>query len=126
MKAFEKKVMQVNNGSLPLQPIDEPKPELSISQIALKYIYEGKMITRQNGNDIAKEYGRKSGEALYQEYTHYINYGNRVGDANQWSMRKLKEQIKRIERVIELISPDKREQAEDELKILKDIEIKYR
>src|SRR5690606_32483357 len=65
------------NETLPPQQTEKPKPELTINQIALKYVYSEIQITRENGNKIAKEYGHNSGEKLFQRFTYYSSAANR-------------------------------------------------
>lgn len=103
------------------QQTKKPKPELKIDQIALKYAYVGLQITRENGNDIAKEYGHNSGEKLFQRFTYYSSSANRKGKPNLCTPKKLDNKIKLIESIIELLPTDKQERAKDEVLILKRI-----
>ncbi|WP_233897718.1 hypothetical protein [Tenacibaculum piscium] len=97
---------------------EEPqKIKLSIKQVALKYIYEGKHITRQNSNSIIKEYGHTSGDKLYNEYTRYSSKTNRTGNEN--TQKKLENKIKLIESVIPLLSIDNQEKPKKEITDLK-------
>jgi hypothetical protein len=107
--------------TLPPQPIVKHKPELKIDQIALKYAYEGLQITRENGNEIAKEYRHNSGEKLFQRFTYYSSSANRKGKPNLCTPKKLDNKIKLIESIIELLPTDKQERATDEVSILKKI-----
>jgi hypothetical protein len=118
-KAFQK--TQTNIKQSPPQPIVKPKPELKIDQIALKYAYEGLQITRENGNNIAKEYGHNSGEKLFQRFTYFSSLANRKGKPNLCTPKKLDNKIKLIESIIELLPTDKQERAKDEVSILKKI-----
>jgi len=112
---------QSNIEALPPQPIVKQKPELKIDQIALKYAYEGLQVTRENGNDIAKEYGHNSGEKLFQRFTYFSSSANRKGKPNLCTPKKLDNKIKLIESIIELLPIDKQERAKDEVSILKKI-----
>ncbi|WCM42696.1 hypothetical protein MG290_03180 [Flavobacterium sp. CBA20B-1] len=103
------------------QPIVKQKPELKIDQIALKYAYEGLQITRENGNEIAKEYGHNSGEKLFQRFTYFSSSANRKGKPNLCTPKKLDNKIRLIESIIELLPTDKQERAKDEVSILKKI-----
>ncbi|SOS49090.1 hypothetical protein TNO021_430098 [Tenacibaculum dicentrarchi] len=101
-----------------IQTKKEPqKIKLSIKQVALKYIYEGKHITRQNSNSIIKEYGHTSGDKLYNEYTRYSSKTNRI--ANEETEQKLKNKIKLIESVISLLSIENQEKPKKEITDLK-------
>jgi hypothetical protein len=97
------------------------KTELSIKQIALKYVYEYSQITRENGNKIAKEYGHNSGEKLFQQFTYFSSLANRKGLPNPCTAKKLDNKIKLLESVIEILSIDKQNQVKDEVSILKKI-----
>jgi len=94
---------------------------LTINQIALKYVYEGLQITRENSKKIAKQYGHNSGEKLFQRFTYYTSSANRKGKPTPCTPKKLDNKIKLIERVIEILPIDKQERAKDEVSILKKI-----
>jgi len=119
IKAIEQ--CKTNIEQLPPQPIVKKKAELKIDQIALKYAYEGLQITRENGNEIAKEYGHNSGEKLFQRFTYFSSSANRKGKPVLCTPKKLNNKIKLIESVIELLPTDKQERAKDEVLILKKI-----
>lgn len=110
---------QPNIESLNPQPIAEQRTKLSINQIALKYVYEGMQITRQNCNEIVRQYGYTSGEKLFQRYTYYLSKTNRKGEPAFCTPLKLKNKIELIESVIEMLPKNKQEQAKDEVGILK-------
>lgn len=92
---------------------------LSIKQIALKYVYEGLQITRENGDAIAKEYGHTSGEALFQRYTRYLSSANRRGQED--TRRKQQNKIDLIESIIPLLTDSAQKKALDEVSILKKV-----
>lgn len=103
------------------QQSDKQKPVLKIDQIALKYVYEGYQITRENGNELAKKYGHNSGEKLFQRFTYYSSSSNRKGKPTPCTPKKLDNKIKLIESVIDLLPKDKKGRAKDEVEILKSI-----
>jgi len=92
--------------------------KLTLKQIALKYIYEDRTISRQNGNEIAKEYGQESGEGLYHHFIYFTIKANRTGNPDKTS-RALKSKIKLFESVIEILPNIKKQRALDELNVLK-------
>src|SRR5690606_29852824 len=110
-----------NIEPLPPKQIVKQKPELKIDQIALKYAYEGMQITRENGNEIAKQYGHNSGEKLFQRFTYFSSSANRKGKPIPCTPKKLDNKIKLIESIIELLPTDRQERAKDEVSILKTI-----
>jgi hypothetical protein len=112
---------QPQNETLPPQPIVKQKPELTINQIALKYVYELSQITRENSKEIARKYGHNSGEKLFQRFTYYSSTANRKGKPIPCTPKKLDNKIKLIESIIELLPTDKQERAKDEVSILKEI-----
>lgn len=120
-RKFKEFLEYLKTKALPHQTIVKQKPELKIDQIALKYVYEGLQITRENGNDIAKEYGHNSGEKLFQRFTYFSSSANRKGKPNLCTPKKLDNKIKLIESIIELLHTDKQERAKDEVSILKKI-----
>ena len=97
------------------------QPKLKIDQIALKYVYEGLQITRGNGNEIAEQFGHTSGEKLFQRFTLYSSTANRKGKPYPFTLQRLKNKIKLIESVIELLPKDKQARAIDEVSILNNI-----
>lgn len=97
------------------------KSRLSLHQIALIHVYEGKQITRANGGSIAKEHGHTSGEALFQRYTLWSSATNRKAKPDPPSKKKLINKIERLESVIPLLSDNAKPRAIDELRILKSI-----
>ena len=101
----------------------EIQHNLSMKQIALKHIYEDKTITRDNANQIAKEYGyisKTSGESLYQDYSKFIRNSNRKGD--EGSKRKNQYKINLIKSVVEMLPEDKRKKPKSEVIILEEIQ----
>ncbi len=96
---------------------DKTTPELSITQIALKLVFEGVAVNRNNCNEIVKEYGYSSGEKLFQRYSHYLSPANRKG--NETTLRKMQNKIDLFESVIELLPDANKQRALDELNILK-------
>ena len=95
---------------------------ITLSQIALKYVYEGLQITRKNGDEIAKQYGYKSGEKLFQKFSFFSSTANRKGSPNPCTTVKLTNKIKLLESVKELVTSDKIKRIEDEVSILKSIQ----
>ena len=94
-------------------------PSLSISQIALKFVYEGKLINRENSEEIVKQYGHTSGDALYNKYIHYSSDANRKGATHPLTPRKLQNKIDLLESVIELVSIDAQAKIKEEVLVLK-------
>lgn len=120
LKGFEK-----TKNPAPQQaekPKPKPKPKLTINQIALTYAYSEIQITRENGNEIAKEYGHNSGEKLFQRFTFYSSSANRKGKPQLCTPKKLKNKIELLESVFEHLPKNKRNRIKDEIKILKNIQ----
>ena len=95
--------------------------KLKIDQIALKYAYENKQITRENGNEIAKKYGHNSGEKLFQRFTYWLSSTNRKAKPTLFTPKRLKNKIELFESVIPYLSENNKKRAIDEIKILKTI-----
>lgn len=95
------------------------KTEFSINQVALIFHYEGKAITRKNGNKIAKEYGHNSGEKLFQKFTFFSSSQNRKGKPNPPTPKKFKNKIDLFESVIEKLSNEAKSRAMDDINTLK-------
>lgn len=98
------------------------KPELTIKQIALKYVYSGQQITRENGNEIARQYGHNSGEKLFQQYTLFRSAANRKAKPQPCTPRKLQNKIALLESILNLVPTDNQSRIKDEVLILKRIQ----
>jgi hypothetical protein len=99
---------------------------LQSRQIALIYIYNGQLITRDNGPEIAAKYNRckkTSGDELYCDFQNLSKKINRTGDPG--SLRKLDNGIKLIESIKEYLSDKGKKQADEDLKLLNIHRIKY-
>jgi len=123
-KLLEKENEQNNKEkqtALPLQNVrkDIKKAELTINQIALIYCYEGKQITRDNSNEIAKQYNHNSGEKLFHRYTYFSSTANRKGRPTPCTHKKLKNKIELFESIVNHLSDNAKQRAIDEIKILK-------
>lgn len=95
----------------------------TLSQLALIHVYQGEVITRDNGGRIAKNAGynsKTSGDKLYQHFTKFFNSADRKGD--EGTKRKNQNKIKLIEGIIESLPKDKQQRAKDEVSILKSIQ----
>lgn len=95
------------------------KSHLTITQIALLYVYKGDLITKENGNEIAFKYGHKSGDKLYQKFSWYSSVANRKAIPDPLTKKKLQNKIDLIESIIEILPNDKQGRAKDEVSILK-------
>jgi hypothetical protein len=108
--------------TLPHLQNTKQKPELTINQIALKFVYTGSQITRKNGDEIAKKYGHTSGEKLFQQYSFYLSAANRKGKPTLCTPTKLKNKIKLLHSILKLVTTDQQKQIRDEVGILKNIQ----
>jgi hypothetical protein len=102
------------------------KPEadkLTFKQLALKLVYEGKNVTRDNSKDFLEITNLNSGDKLYNEFNFFQNTTDRKADPQ--SKVKLNNKIKLFEIVIDLLEEKYKPKAEDELKILKSYLSKY-
>ncbi len=63
----------------------------SLADIALQYVWEGKIITNQNKDEIAKSFPElklKNGNKLIQKYYYYNSKSNRIGDRGDLEKNK--------------------------------------
>jgi hypothetical protein len=107
----------------PIQSKNNSKASLTISEIALKYVYEGAIITRENAKNFLLGTGYTSGDRLYNEFCKWSNYNDRKADPQ--SKVKLNNRIKLFEKVIAELPENKKEKAKDELKILYSFKPRY-
>lgn len=95
--------------------------ELKIDQIALIHVYEGKQVTRDNGNEIAKQYNHSSGEKLFQRFTYFSSTANRKGKPTPCTPKKLSNKIELFKSIINHLSDNAKQRANDEVNILETI-----
>jgi hypothetical protein len=110
-----------NSGTITEEKSQENK--LTISEIALKYFYEGKIITRENAKKHLEGTGHNTGDKLYNEFCKWSNNTDRK--AYPEGKVKLQNKIKLFKKVIALLPEDKNGKAKDELKILNSFISKY-
>ncbi|MGV3538382.1 MAG: hypothetical protein ACO1OQ_01135 [Rufibacter sp.] len=97
--------------------------ELSFAQIGLLYNYLGIGIDKDNANEIAKKFGKKSGEKLIKWFNQYFSSiqrtssGQVLGSGNKQRVKDLMIVIDKLEKRGHL---DKMNKAKNELKQLKD------
>lgn len=99
------------------KPIKEQR--VPMNAIALYYYYSGQQINSENAEDIAKEYGyisKTSGIKLKRLYNESIKPRTRTGSIETEAQRKKRVQL--LEYVINMLPPDKKGRAVDELKIV--------
>ena len=102
---------------------EKPKPEFSIKQIALKLVYEGVMVTRENATTLIKPYGHNSGDKLYNEFTFYSSSTNRKASPTPFTKQKFKNKIDLFHSVSNILTEPNKSRLLDELKIM---EINYK
>lgn len=97
------------------------KPELTISQVALMYCYEGPRITRKNADEIAKDCGHRSGEKLYHKYSFFSSKANRKAEPTEATSIKFKNKINLFESIAEKLSSEAKSSAIEDLNHLKEL-----
>jgi hypothetical protein len=106
LKYVNKLVEYIDSLSIIEKITPDEKPfKLSFKKIALIHVYDRKPITRQNAAEIAGKYGYKSknsGEGLFHDYTTYSYSADRKGKPD--TLLKLKNKIKLISSIIDLLS----------------------
>ncbi len=111
-----------SNGNDSSESSKKPKPEgLILRQIALIYVYNGLSITRENGVEIAKQYGHSSGEKLFHHFCFYSKVSNRIERPTPCSKRKLYNKIELFESIIPHLAETKMKRAIDEVNSLKSV-----
>ncbi|MDB4104811.1 hypothetical protein N9545_04730 [Salibacteraceae bacterium] len=111
-----------NESGSALQQKEKNTGKLTMTQIALVFVYSGKQITRDNGDSIASEYGHSSGEALFQKFTKYSSPANRKGKPQPCTPKKLQNKIDLLNSVIELLPTKDQKRVKDEVQILINIQ----
>lgn len=98
--------------------INGKEVKVSIKEIALRCVYENRSITRKNADEIVEQYGHKSGEKLFQEYTKFKSQTNRRGQPLPWSEKALKNKITLFKKVAGALSGNPKEKVLEDIKIL--------
>ena len=104
--------------SIEISKSKSKKKEISLNQIALKYIYENNSISDTDCKSIAEKYNftsPNSGHKLKQNYNKLLKTIDRTGDPE--SKRILNSRISLIESVIPLLEKTSKIKAEKELEI---------
>lgn len=119
-RADIEQIRAIINDYQPTQPQPTPhKTErLTLKQIALIYAYEGKNITDQNSNNIAKEYGFTSGHKLKQNYDYYRKPLNRKGLPGIVTNKTIQNKINLLNSVVPYLTDKNKSKVNDEVKIL--------
>jgi len=90
------------------------QPKLSLSQIALKHVWEGSCISLETCSQIAREYGYSSGNALYNRFCTYSSSAYRKASSDL-SRKQLRNKINLFESVIDLLPESKKKNPLAEL-----------
>ncbi|MFO0355988.1 MAG: hypothetical protein ACK50A_03465 [Sphingobacteriaceae bacterium] len=97
------------------------KPKLSVPVIALINIYSNIRITRENADEIARNYGytsKNSGEGLFQDYTKYLKKTDRIGLSeskikSKTKLRHINEAIKHLKGKHKMIAKEESKKLEN-------------
>ncbi|WP_139362172.1 hypothetical protein [Hymenobacter sp. CRA2] len=113
--AYINQVVEDGRDILPRKVSSSQGQKLSLKQIALVSIYKGISITKGRvANNIANEYGYKSGEKLYKNYIALVKPIDRLNISDQ----QLSNMIENIQAVIPLLQGNQLGRAQDELRTL--------
>jgi hypothetical protein len=111
-------IKTLNNVKAP-QKLESPEIyDLTLSEIALKCYYEGKILNRENSKDELVGTNYSSSEKLYAHFTRWSNKTDRKAPPE--SKKKLMNKITTFENVIESLSETNRSIALKELSTLKE------
>jgi hypothetical protein len=102
-----------------VQPVKGINSQFSTNQVALKYFYEGEIITRENAKEIVALYNLNSDETLFLCFNHYSIEANRRGKPKPFTLKRLKNKTMLFESVIALLSYKASLKALDDLEVLK-------
>ncbi|MBX3165314.1 MAG: hypothetical protein KF900_12635 [Bacteroidetes bacterium] len=116
-KTDELKIAIVKANELAFPKKKKTEPQFTVNQIALIHLYEKKQVTRENGKEIAKQYGHASGNNLFNRFSYYSSRQNRI--ATESTQKKTKNKIELIESVIPHLSETNKQSATNELNTLK-------
>lgn len=94
------------------------EPKITKKVIALLCYYNRKGVTRNNQDEIAKQFGHLNGGRLYQEYLYFMVNANRLATEQLTTKTTQKNRIKDFEQVISLLEGASKEKAKDELDII--------
>ncbi|GAB2478313.1 hypothetical protein GCM10011375_18810 [Hymenobacter qilianensis] len=122
LQAFELKMLNESSEVLPPtidKKIQHKPTDLTLRQVALIAIYQGKVIRNDiRAKQLAEENGHRSpnsGTKLYQRYIEIAQVGDRINVTG----KKIKPLINAIESVIPYLNKQQREQADNELSTIR-------
>jgi hypothetical protein len=104
----------------PSEALIDSNGKVFLKDVALKHAWENKQITHQNMHEIAALYGFKSGTKLYRDYIEVMKRADRIADPDG-STRAMKYKIRLFERASEIVSPEYKYKALEEIDILRSI-----
>jgi len=99
-----------------LKPNSKKENTITLKQIALVQFFDGTKVDRNNANEIARQYGKTSGESIYQDYIFWSSSCNRTGEDTS---RIMKRRILDYEAIRKYLSKRALSRYEDELKAIK-------
>lgn len=96
--------------------------ELTLEEIALIYVHNGEIVTRENCMEKARVYGHDGGAKLYQHFTFYSKRINRRSKPKEETQNTFKNKIERFEKVIPYITDENGiEQIMEDIRVLKNL-----
>lgn len=91
---------------------------LTLNQIGLICFYEGRSVTKANCNEIAREYGLKSGHKLYQHYNRHQSKADRHAIPDPYSKTIMRNRLNLFKSVLGELSEENKDKARQDIKIL--------
>ncbi len=105
-------------SSEPEQSTSSRHTNLTLNQIGLICFYEGRSVTKANCNEIAREYGLKSGHKLYQHYNRHQSKADRQARPDPYSKTIMKNKLNLFNSVLGELSEENKDKARQDIKIL--------
>jgi hypothetical protein len=88
---------------------------LTVNEFALKLVYEGRQVTRQNADVIIQEIGLTKPGSLFQDFTYWQSHANRTGIPNPSTYKKFQNKILMFQKVADLLSGKAKEHAQRDI-----------
>lgn len=97
------------------------EPKVKLKELALEFVYRGKIVNKQNADKVAQKFGFTSGNKLYQYFSFFSSKVNRTAKPNAETKKTLLNKIDLFETVITRLPIADKQRAINELEILKSI-----
>jgi hypothetical protein len=114
-QAFQSVLYAPQPKTIPREQVDQQGSPLSLRQIALLHIFQSRVMTKNNADQKAQEYGHTSGEKLMKYYDEFSVSANRL----QLDGKRIRPMIKDMTAILSQLSDEQQSRLTDEINLLR-------